>query len=245
MDDPLHEGPDGEWLALVRSLVHDLMGPLTTARMKATTALEQDMTADAMRTEMNDIRVLCARAAQVLFRFRYAWGDVRDPHKERLRPKQVLDLLSQAVAEAQPLARSSQALRFQIHQRDFEVLDDICIFADLELVKQAASNLLDNAAKYSYRDTTVEISAGVTTSGEFFISVSNSGLPITEEDARNCIGRGWRGREAQAVAGGSGLGLWIVNAIMHLHGGRVIAIPTDSAGRTEFKLVIPSEDSKV
>jgi len=53
--------------------------------------------------------------------------------------------------------------------------------------------------------------------------------------------RGWRSELAWKSAGeGDGIGLWIVDAIMKAHGGRLQITPTDRLGRNEFRLLFPA-----
>ena len=105
-------------------------------------------------------------------------------------------------------------------------------------IRQAADNLIDNALRFAPRGTEVVISA-LMTGPELIIEVRDRGpgfpasfLPHAfERFARPDLGRGRN-------AGGAGLGLAIVQAIAHAHGGRAVAGNRDGGGAV-VRLEIP------
>jgi signal transduction histidine kinase len=105
------------------------------------------------------------------------------------------------------------------------------------------NNLYDNAGKYSYPETTVVISAGLTSKGtSAYFSVSNEGIPIRPHEIRSVGQRGWRSDLAEQTSGGegSGIGLWFVRRLMFAHGGSLEVHPTrDGDGRTDVRLLFP------
>jgi len=106
-------------------------------------------------------------------------------------------------------------------------------------------NLLDNAAKYSFNHTTVHVYAGIThRKGRFQITISNTGLPIHPHEISRCTNRGWRSQKAMMVTGeGSGIGLWIVDNIMHAQNGELIITPTTAEGLTQIRLVFAARET--
>jgi len=108
---------------------------------------------------------------------------------------------------------------------------------DQSFFEQCLSNVLDNAAKYSYDSTEVEL-AGACADGELQLLVANTGLPITPQDVPRCSERNWRGVEARSTTGeGSGLGLWIVDNLLRAMGGRLTIEPDEH--RTQVVLHFP------
>jgi signal transduction histidine kinase len=74
----------------------------------------------------------------------------------------------------------------------------------------------------------------------FYISISNTGLPISGDEVGKVATRGFRAKSAIAsTAQGQGIGLWVVKKIMEAHQGRLIVIPTTSSKVTEVRLVFP------
>lgn len=128
--------------------------------------------------------------------------------------------------------------RFIAHTEGLEKIESIQL--DRDLFEQAVTQVLDNAFKYSYADTAVEITGGyINKETQVRISVINEGIPIERDEVDECIKRGWQGEIARQVSqAGSGIGLWIVDHIMRAMGGELRIIPTRN-DRTEVMLILP------
>jgi two-component system phosphate regulon sensor histidine kinase PhoR len=114
----------------------------------------------------------------------------------------------------------------------------IVVMANSRLLKQAISNLLDNAIKYSEPGTAVEVEA-VSNSEEVVIRVNDHGSGIAPEHLPRLFERFYRvdkGRSREL--GGTGLGLAIVKHIVQAHGGNVTVESTLGKGSI-FTLHLP------
>ncbi len=167
---------------------------------------------------------------------------------ERIKPKKILlaesvltRMLIENAIDQESLVQSDKNLKISVVKHEGSFVPRFRLEADIDLLKQAVSNLLDNATKYSFKGTKVFIGADVTSSGKnIHITVSNYGLPLTTENVTKCKSRGWRSDDAKMTTGeGSGIGLWIVDHIMKAHDGELIIIPTAKGGKTEVKLLFP------
>lgn len=88
---------------------------------------------------------------------------------------------------------------------------------DRDLVLQALANLLDNAIKFTPAGGEVRFAAAA--KGEWLeVSVTDTGPGIPEEERAKVTERFYRS-ETSRGAPGSGLGLTLVEAVAHLHGG--------------------------
>ncbi len=105
--------------------------------------------------------------------------------------------------------------------------------ADMEKIQQVLYNLLDNAIKFSDKDSSIKIETEERYE-KCYVSVKEHGCGIAKAD----LGRIWnrfyksdysRGRDKS----GSGLGLAIVKEIMKAHGQNINVISTEGVG-TEF-----------
>ena len=94
--------------------------------------------------------------------------------------------------------------------------------ADAQLLTLALAQLLDNAAKYSFVGTEIEISF-VQDDAQTVITVSNQGEPIDPENSGLIFERYHRGSQAGRGPTGTGLGLSIVKKIAEAHGGDAFA----------------------
>ncbi|MFT3978078.1 MAG: HAMP domain-containing sensor histidine kinase, partial [Sphingomonas bacterium] len=96
-----------------------------------------------------------------------------------------------------------------------EVAGPIAINANREMLGQALANLVDNALKYGAGAITLSAAAGPDTVA---ISVADRGAGIPPEARENALKRFGR-LDAARHEGGAGLGLSLVAAVAHLHGG--------------------------
>ena len=113
------------------------------------------------------------------------------------------------------------------------------ITADEERLREIFDNLLDNALKYSDKGGTIRLSAE-RRNGEVALSVTDSGVGISQEDLPRIFERFYRADKARSrELGGTGLGLSIVKHIAQLHGGRVEAESELGKGTT-IRVVLPA-----
>ena len=106
------------------------------------------------------------------------------------------------------------------------------------LVEQAVTNLVDNAIKYSSRDTRVTV-RGFRRGGDVVVEVIDTGIGIAGEHQQRIFERFYRVDAARSRdSGGTGLGLAIVKHIAGVHGGEVTVRSAPGGGST-FPLHLP------
>lgn len=102
----------------------------------------------------------------------------------------------------------------------------------------AASNLIDNAVKYSEAGDTVTVRL-FREPGRIVIAVEDEGIGIPQADIDRIFERFYRVDKARGRGtGGTGLGLSIVRHIMANHGGEVNVTSQEGEG-SSFRLVLP------
>jgi len=118
--------------------------------------------------------------------------------------------------------------------------DSLALSFDPDLIEQAIFCLLDNAVKYSHPDRPIHVRVACAIA-HVIMEVTTSGLVVTPGDAAQALKRGWRGAQAQMITeDGSGIGLYLADAIAKSHMGEVILYPTDSHNRTIASLKLPT-----
>jgi two-component system sensor histidine kinase KdpD len=100
------------------------------------------------------------------------------------------------------------------------------IYVDPVMIEQAFAQVVDNAAKYSPPGSTITVAAKRNGHG-LVLSVSDTGVGLTEEESAQLGDRFFRGARHASTTSGSGLGLWIAKAFVGANGGKIDA---DSAG---------------
>jgi len=111
------------------------------------------------------------------------------------------------------------------------------LLADAGRLKQALLNLLSNAIQVSPEGTRVEVAVARDGEGAA-VSVRDRGPGVPEEDRRRIFEPFRTGR-----AGGTGLGLTIVDRVASSHGGRV-EVEDAPGGGALFRLRLPGRPSK-
>jgi two-component system OmpR family sensor kinase len=110
------------------------------------------------------------------------------------------------------------------------------IEGDQDLLFLAVHNLVDNALKFTASGDTVEIRA-FEDGARLVIEVADTGPGIPEEEMPHVWDELYRGQAARGIPG-SGLGLALVQAIAHRHGGQV-SLRSRSGQGTVFTLQLP------
>jgi two-component system, OmpR family, phosphate regulon sensor histidine kinase PhoR len=154
--------------------------------------------------------------------------------------------------EVGPLVRAVLSdSRFVLDERGFEVEtsvpDDLpAVRGDASALRQALSNLVDNAVKYGAAARWIGVRARTASTGrgdEVAIAVSDRGPGIRRPDLAHLFEPFFRGRDARTAATpGSGLGLAVVRRIVEAHGGRVEVDSAPGRGST-FTIHLPAVPS--
>ncbi len=116
--------------------------------------------------------------------------------------------------------------------------EKMLVNADMSKIQQVLYNLVDNAIKFSHKDSSVKIETTEKHS-KVFVSVKDSGIGIPKEDQKLIFDRFYksdasRGKDKK----GTGLGLAIVKEIIKAHDENINVISTTGIG-TEFIFSLP------
>ncbi len=125
---------------------------------------------------------------------------------------------------------------------------------DRQLLGQAVANLIENAIKYGGGEASSDKSGeivihadlsenkkGGEEAGTYYISVSDRGQGICEDEMEHALKRFGRLEKSRSKPG-TGLGLSLVAAVAKLHGGELLLI--NNKPGLEARLVLPLEEGK-
>lgn len=107
--------------------------------------------------------------------------------------------------------------------------EEIFVFADEGLLKQAVRILVDNAAKYTNGKDEIILSVGVSNDNEAYLQVQDSGIGMKEADIEHMFERFYRADEARSF-NGTGLGLSIAKWIVDKHEGHFEIVSREELG---------------
>ncbi len=116
--------------------------------------------------------------------------------------------------------------------------EPVVIAGDPDKIARVFDNLLKNAANYSHKDTTVEISARLV-DGNAVVKVKNRADEIPKESLDKLFDMFYRADASRnASSGGAGVGLAVSKEIVELHGGTIGV--TSNKEFTEFTVTLPT-----
>ena len=149
------------------------------------------------------------------------------------------------VSEVVETLRGSAALKKQSLSLDHEQGLPL-VFGNQIQLRQAISNLVDNAVKYTPEGGAIEVRLGLV-GNRFDFSVADNGYGISAERQERIFERFYRAREpATDHIPGTGLGLSLVKAVVERHGGEVWFKSRLGEGSTfGFWLPVPSGQARV
>lgn len=134
-------------------------------------------------------------------------------------------------------AKSSKPISFTIH------LDAPVVLAEEEYLKEAISNMVDNATKYSKDEIKIKISSSEDDKS-VYIRVYDEGIGIAKSELRHIFDRYERAAEHEKdpkkTRGGFGIGLNYVQQVVHAHGGKVL-VRSEKGVFSEFTIVLPKK----
>jgi PAS domain S-box-containing protein len=218
----------------IATLSHELRNPL--ASINSAASLMQFPELDAASQKW---------AAQVIMRQSHAMAALLDDLLDVSRlTLGRFELHKQNVPLAQVLEAALETTRAAIEEAGHRLSiamppSTVTIDADALRLSQAIANLLTNAAKYTDRGGEIALEASVL-SNEVVVSVSDNGIGIEPGNMDKLFEMFAQGPSARERSpGGLGIGLALVEDIVHRHGGRVQAESEGPGRGSRFSLILP------
>lgn len=224
--------------SFINAVTHELKTPVTTIRLYIETLKTRDVE-EAQRREFYD--VMLADTDRLLHTVEQVLRAGRAGHRRRQINRAVIDL-GALVGECVDAFRArynldSQAMRFvESVNGDARAL----VRGDMDELRAAVSNLIDNAVKYSDEEVQVSVEVGTIDERNAIVRVSDRGVGIPSGQIRRIFKRFYRvpGRVMARVKG-TGLGLFIVRSVVKKHGGRVFAESEGAGHGSTFTIQLP------
>jgi signal transduction histidine kinase len=223
--------------AFINAVTHELKTPIASIRLYLETLKTRDV--DAQQRDqfydnmLADSDRLLTTVEQVLRAARARQRRRRIAHSE-------VDLNS-TVVECLELAKIRYGLD-ETSLRYFEApsASGAKVSGDIDELRAAVSNLLDNAVKYSDEQVAVSVELTAIDDKRVAIRVADKGIGIPSAQLKRIFKRFYRvpGMFMSRVKG-TGLGLFIVRSVVEQHGGRVFAESPGLGKGSTFTIQLP------
>lgn len=141
------------------------------------------------------------------------------------------DILNPVIAEQSAIAGMKQS-KIVSH---FSKNEDIMLMADSQKLYQVFQNLINNAIKYSPNNSSIEVGMKKEegTTGTFY--VKDSGIGVPQKQQGRIFDKFFRAENVlDTDTNGTGLGLYIVKAIIEAHGGKIWFESEEEKGTTFY-----------
>lgn len=129
----------------------------------------------------------------------------------------------------------------QEKELDSDIQDDIMVRGSLSHLVQVVDILLDNAQKYSNKQSHTWVSLKKQGTRHCLLTVANEGPPISAKELKNIFKRFCRADAARERTGSYGLGLSIAEGIVKAHKGKIWAESKDGVNTFSVQLPITTE----
>jgi signal transduction histidine kinase len=220
--------------SFIDSVTHELKSPLAALKLCLETLGRPDLPApqyERLRQMMlDDVERLGGFIDRVL-------AATRLPAERSSHPLQevvLVGLVRRCIAVVTRRAHQpEEVVRVDIPPDLVLVSDEVALAAVLE-------NLLDNAVKYSQHHVEVEISARPAGRAEVVIEVRDHGIGIPRAQLRRVFDRFYRVPDEDVRSRrGTGLGLYVVSALVRSLGGRVEAFSAGAGQGATMRVTLP------
>jgi signal transduction histidine kinase len=210
-------------------IAHDLRSPISRLKSRIEVALLTEDDTDAYRSVLQETVVEADRILSIFNALLAITLAESGAERERFQDVDLDDMAADVVDTYEPLA-SETGLALER-----ESSGQALVRGEPHLLAQALANLLDNAIKYVPAGGRIMIRLERTEEAQSLVVEDNGpGMP---EDFRDRAFERFSRADSSRTEPGSGLGLSLVRAVAHLHGGEVLL--EDAGPGLRASLILP------
>ena len=221
--------------ALLDSIAHDFRTPLTSIKAATTSMLAEKNPAPSQTHELlTIINEECDRLNRLVEEAAEMARLEAGEFELNLAPTQIGDIIRAALAQCNT-ALAGRVVDVKLNPNLPPVR------ADLNRMKDALVQLIDNANIYSQKEAPITISAEVT-GDAVTTSVADRGPGIDDFEQGMIFDKFYRGKDQRFLVRGTGMGLPIAKAIIAAHKG-TIAVTSQLGHGSVFSFTLPVDRS--
>lgn len=218
----------------INILSHDLRSPFTSILGFSEILLSENELSPAEKNEYLNYIYEASKNQLEFINYLLDWSRLRSNtlkiEQQRLKTSLII---YNAIS-----ALTGNAIRKNINI-NVDVPDDLYIQADVRLMNQVILNLLSNSIKFSFENSSIDITANLfnQTQAEIIIKDYGKGLTADEKEKLYSLEASFT-TEGTKGEKGTGLGLALVKEIVEKHGGEIWFYSEEGSG-TEFHFTVP------
>lgn len=223
--------------AFINAVTHELKTPIASIRLYLETLKTRDVD-ETQRAEFYDI--MLADSQRLLTTVEQVLRAGRTGHRRRRIAASVINL-GEIVRECLEITRVRYGLAdHHLLYSETPEGGKAKVSGDIDELRAAFSNLLDNAVKYSDDEVRVSVSISTVDEKRVAVKVTDTGIGIPSEQLKRIFKRFYRvPGKFMARVKGTGLGLFIVQSVVKKHGGRVYAESSGLGHGSTFTVQLP------
>src|ERR1700733_2704049 len=211
----------------IGKIAHDLRTPLAVARAKLERALDSESGTQQLREALEAALVQIEKVSMTISAILRISAVEQGAREKQFKDFDLAAVCAQLFDFYEPLAESKGVTMI------VDAATPVPFRGDQDLMREALSNLIDNAIKFTPAGGVVRIEARMA-EGRPFALVSDTGVGVPAEERARIFDRFYRG-ERSAQAPGHGLGLSIAATIANLHGFKLTVEDNNPGARFELR----------
>lgn len=223
--------------AFINAVTHELKTPVASIRLYLETLKTRDVDEQQRQDFYN---IMLADSDRLLKTVEQVLRASRTRQRRRHIAKSAINL-GEMVRECLELARVQYGLNeTHLMYTESPEASNARVSGDIDELRAAFANLLDNAVKYSDDEVRVVVSVSAADEKRVTVRVADQGIGIPQTQLKRIFRRFYRvpGRFMARVKG-TGLGLFIVKSVVKKHGGRVYAESAGLGQGSTFTIQLP------
>ncbi len=215
-------------------VAHELLTPLTVIKDEVEITLMKKRRSNEYISTLNLIQKQTERTISIIKSMLYLAKAESGVIRANSGMVNVSDLIGELISTFGLKAKQKNVkLRFYCNS-------DVFVYSDEKLLFEALRNIIDNAIEYTGSNGKVEIVCEKV-NGKVKISVSDTGIGISEDDLPHIFDRFYRGRNAFEInPSGAGLGLSLTKSIVEILSGQ-IEVSSQLGKGTKFVIYLPEK----
>jgi signal transduction histidine kinase len=222
--------------AFINAVTHELKTPIASIRLYLETLQAREV-GDQQRREF--YKVMLADAERLQHTVEQVLKAGVAGQRPRLAHRSPVDVpaLARECVETARRRHHLPAESITLAMPDLE--QPLYVSGDVDELRTALSNLLDNAVKYSPQGVQIGVEVAAPAPDSLWVRVRDRGVGIPRSQLKRIFTRFYRFQVHGHKVKGTGLGLFIVRSIARQHGGRVFAQSEGEGKGATFTLVLP------